>query len=219
MESLAASGSGFALATSHGDIEAEHVIVTSPAWTAARLLAAVAPEARAFEEIPYAPVVAVSLGFPRASISHPLDGFGFLVPEGEGLEILGCLFPSSLFPHRAPEGSAALAVFAGGRRNPDFVELGDDEIYDKVLADLDQALGLEGEPTYRSVRRWPRAIPQYEIGHQRFVDLAAKIEADNFGLHFLTNFLGGVSVPDRILRANELAGSILAPEEGHSSVS
>lgn len=210
VESLTRSADGFEIATTNGRIGAEHVVLTSAAGTAARILTGLSEAAQTFGEIPYAPIVAVSLGFPRAAIEHPLDGFGFLVPQGEGLEILGCLFPSSLFAGRAPEGAAALAVFAGGRRNSGFVELADEEIYSTVLADLDRALGVRGEPIYRNIRRWPRAIPQYELGHQRFVDLAARLEDENPGLHFLTNFLGGVSVPDRILRANELAAAILA---------
>ncbi len=214
VESMARSESGFRLASSAGRIEVGHVVLTSPAWTAARLLSGLTEEARELEEIPYAPIVAVSLGFPRDAIKHPLDGFGFLVPQGEGLRILGCLFPSSLFSGRAPAGNVALAVFAGGRSNPAFVELDDEEIYGTILADLDRALNIDGEPSYRNLRRWPRAIPQYELGHRRFVDLASRLESDHPGLHFLTNFLGGVSVPDRILRANQLATSILAPEEG-----
>lgn len=210
VESLTRSGQGFEIVTSSGPIAAEHVILTSAARTAARLLSGLSEEAQAFGEIPYAPIVAVSLGFPRTAIEHPLDGFGFLVPQGEGLTILGCLFPSSLFPGRSPNGSAALAVFAGGRRNPGFVELADEEVYATVFADLDRALGIRGEPIYRHIRRWPRAIPQYELGHQRFVDLATRLEGENLGLHLLANFLGGVSVPDRILRANQLANAVLA---------
>lgn len=212
VESLTRSGERFEIVASTGRLEAERVILTSAAWAEARLLAGLSKDAGVFAEIPYAPIVAVSLGFPRAAIEHPLDGFGFLVPQGEGMTILGCLFPSSLFPGRAPDGSVALAVFAGGRRNPSFVDLDDEAIYDKVFYDLGRALGIKGEAIYRSIRRWPRAIPQYELGHQRFVDLAARLEGENPGLHFLTNFLGGVSVADRILRANQLAASILAPE-------
>jgi hypothetical protein len=55
-------------------------------------------------EVYYPPVASVVLGFRRADVAHPLDGFGMLIPEKEGFNILGALFSSSLFPNRAPEG-------------------------------------------------------------------------------------------------------------------
>jgi len=58
------------------------------------------------------------------------------------------------------------------------------------------------------VRRWPRAIPQYELGHGRFVERAEEIERQNPGLRISGNFLRGISVPDCIRNATELAAEI-----------
>src|ERR1035441_1772861 len=59
-------------------------------------------------EVQYPPVASVVLGFRRADVAHALDGFGMLIPEKEGFNILGALFSSSLFPNRAPEGEATI---------------------------------------------------------------------------------------------------------------
>jgi oxygen-dependent protoporphyrinogen oxidase len=164
----------------------------------------------AFSEMPYAPVVVTALGFRREHVAHPLDGFGFLAPRREDLRVLGCLFPSSLFPGRAPEGHVALAAFVGGTTDRAVLDLSDEEIRGVVLGDLRRALGLRGDPVRAIVRRWPRAIPQYELGHGRFVDLARSIEAELPGLHVAGNVLGGVSVPDCIRKGTALAEAILA---------
>jgi oxygen-dependent protoporphyrinogen oxidase len=58
------------------------------------------------------------------------------------------------------------------------------------------------------LRRWPRAIPQYELGHHRFVELAREIERDLPGVHVGGNVLAGVSVADCIRNATALARSI-----------
>src|ERR1039458_6995630 len=51
-------------------------------------------------EVYYPPVASVVLGFRRADVAHPLDGFGMLIPDKEGFNILGALFSSSLFPNQ-----------------------------------------------------------------------------------------------------------------------
>jgi oxygen-dependent protoporphyrinogen oxidase len=119
-----------------------------------------------------------------------------------------------LFTGRAPEGHVAIAAFAGGRTDPGILDLDDDALHGAVLADLDRSLGLAGEPVVRHLARWARAIPQYEVGHGRFVELASGIEREYPGLHLAGNFRGGVSVPDCIQNATELAEGILARRAG-----
>lgn len=212
----------FQVATESGEIEAREVIVAVPADVLARLLGELTgARSRAFAEIPYAPVAVASYGFRREDVAHPLDGFGFLVPRKEArrssVRILGCLFPSSLYHGRAPAGHVTLTAFAGGRSDPGVVDLSDGALDEVMLADLDRALGLRGEPVFRDLARWPRAIPQYEIGHGRFVELAHGIEKEIPGLHLSGNFVGGVSVPDCIQSATELAEAILARTSGARS--
>jgi oxygen-dependent protoporphyrinogen oxidase len=201
---------GFRVETSAGPLDAAQVVAAVPADGTARLLAdATGGRSRLFAEIPYAAVAIVSLGYRRADISHALDGFGFLAPRGEGLRVLGGLFPSQLFPGRAPEEHVALAAFLGGRTDPEIVQQGDADILAVVEDDLRRALGARGAPVLATVRRWPRAIPQYEIGHGRFVERAAEIERDLPGLHLGGSFLRGVSVADCIQNGTVLAEAVL----------
>jgi len=197
---------GFRVETANGPVAAKRVVLAVPADVAAHLLdEATAGRSRLFADIPYAPVAVVSLGWRRDRVSHPLAGFGFLAPRKEGLRVLGCLFTSELFPGRAPEGHVALAAFAGGRTDPEIVGWDDERIVSTVVAELRGPLGLQGEPAFRRIRRWPRAIPQYELGHGRFVERAREIERALPGLSLGGNFLGGVSVPDCIKNATAMA--------------
>jgi oxygen-dependent protoporphyrinogen oxidase len=209
-EKVVRSESGFRVETSAGPIAAERVVLAVPSDAAARLLdEATGGASRLFAEIPYAPVAVVSLGWRRDGVGHPLDGFGFLAPRKEGLRVLGCLFPSEIFPGRAPAGHVALAAFAGGRTDPELVDWDDERIIATIIGELRGPLGLTGEPAFRLVRRWPRAIPQYELGHGRFVERAREIERALPGLRIGGNFLSGVSVPDCIKNGTAIAEEIL----------
>lgn len=196
----------FRLDTDDGTLTARRVVLAVPADAVARLLdEATNGDARLFDEMPYAPIVLAALGFRREDVAHPLDGFGFLAPRCESLRILGCLFPSSLFPGRAPPGHVALTAFAGGRTDPEIATWDDERVLDLVTSELSRALGTRGRPVAQHVRRWPRAIPQYEIGHGLFVERARALEARLPGLSVAGNVLGGVSVPDCIRNATLLA--------------
>jgi protoporphyrinogen/coproporphyrinogen III oxidase len=217
-ERVVRSDGGFRAETSAGPVEAERVVLAVPADIVARLLdEATAGASRLFAEIPYAAVAVVPFGWRREDVGHPLDGFGFLAPRREGLRVLGCLFPSQIFPGRAPEGHVALAAIAGGRTDPEIVGWDDERIVSTIVGELRGPLGLRGEPAFQLVRRWSRAIPQYELGHGRFVDRAREIERTLPGLRIGGNFLAGVSVPDCIRNATamaeEMVGHFAAAEE------
>jgi oxygen-dependent protoporphyrinogen oxidase len=207
-------GRGFVVEHEGGTVGARHVLLAVPAETAAALLdEASAGRSRLLAELPYAAVAVVAAGYRRQDVAHRLDGFGFLRATGGGgggLRVLGCLFTSSLFPGRAPEGCVALAAFLGGRTDPEAAAWSDERLGAAVQEDLGRALGVRGEPLVRVVRRWPRAIPQYERGHGRFVALQSELERELPGLHLAGNYLHGISVPDCVRNATALAERIVA---------
>jgi oxygen-dependent protoporphyrinogen oxidase len=157
------------------------------------------------ERVDYPPVSVVAMGLREGQVDHPLDGFGVLVPEVEPFDILGCLFISTLFPGRAPEGHVLLSTFVGGARNPALAEAPDQEITSVVRQDLQDLLGVTGEPEMVDIIRWPRAIPQYDVGYGRMFAAAEAIEDRYPGLHLAGNFRDGISVPELIDTAAERA--------------
>jgi oxygen-dependent protoporphyrinogen oxidase len=182
------------------------LIMAAPAYAAARLLGECAPEVAALiADIPYAALASVPLGYAREQLPHDLNGFGFLAPRSAGLRVLGSVWNSSLFPHRAPEGWACLTIFIGGATDPEAIKLSDEELIRIVHGDLKKVLGVTGDPRRLPVTRHERAIPQYVIGHSARV---AKIEAalDNRpGLWLAGNYLHGVALSDCIKQAEHIA--------------
>lgn len=197
------------------------VLVALPAWTVAALatgspdrpaIPALAPLA-ALDRIPHPPVATVSLGFRRADVAHPLDGYGVLVPEVEPHGILGTLFVSTIFPARAPADHVLLTSFLGGMRSPEAGRLPTAEAVERTLRDLRTLLGVRGEPVFVHHEAYARAIPQLEVGHGAFLDLVTNLETASPGLHFAGNYRGETSLAGAVRNGTAAAGRILG---GHS---
>jgi len=184
------------------ELSARAVVISVPAYAAARLLAPLsATAARELAAIEYPPVAVVVSVYERSLISHPLDGFGFLVPALEHRRILGTIFSSTLFENRGPDGHAVLTTFVGGTRQPELGRAAEGDIALTVSAELKSLLHVRGSPELTQVIRWPQAIPQYNLGHLDRVATIAKTEDEYPGLFLCANWRGGVSVGDCIKSA------------------
>ncbi|HYW50787.1 MAG TPA: protoporphyrinogen oxidase, partial [Gemmatimonadaceae bacterium] len=115
--------------------------------------------------LPYPAVTSLALGFRRSDVAHALDGFGMLVPSGERRTTMGVLFSSTLFDGRAPEGYVLLTCFVGGVRRPELGDASTATLLELVEPELSQLLGVRGVPKFVHRTTWPRAIPQYNLGH------------------------------------------------------
>ncbi|MBT9555489.1 MAG: protoporphyrinogen oxidase [Myxococcales bacterium] len=186
------------------------VVLTIPAFAAARLLAPLSEGlSRPLEAIEYAPVSVVALGFRREDVSHPLDGFGFLVPSRERRPILGCLIDSSVYPGRAPKDHVLLRSIVGGSRRPEDALRPDGELIELVLKELDPHFGIEGRPVVAEVIRWRNAIPQYTLGHSDRVNQVESASREWPGLWVAGNALRGVAVNDCTREASRLAEALI----------
>ena len=188
---------------------ARAVVLAVPAAEAARLAYPLAPDAtRALQEIEYPPVTVVATAYRREDVTHALGGFGFLAPRVEGRAVLGTLFSSSMFEGRAPDGQVLLTNFVGGRRNPELASADDATLAVKVAAEHRALLGARAPALWNAIVRWPRAIPQYELGHLGRIAKVAEAEKAVPGLRFCANYRGGVSVGDCIANAHATAESL-----------
>lgn len=210
---LARTGSNWQVTYSADGLQGQEafsaVICTLPPARIAELIWTDAPPATALAElknIEQPPVASVFLGFRRENVVHPLDGFGMLTPAVEHRRILGTLFSSTLFPGRAPAGHVALTTFVGGTRQPDYASLKDRELLAIVRGELAALLGVQGEPVVAHVQRWPRAIPQYGVGYQRFKDACLQAELSAPGLFIGGTCCDGVSLSNCLAAGERLAG-------------
>ncbi len=190
-------------------VEAPELVLCGPAYQTAELLAEPASAtAEVLRSIEYAPLTVVHVGIRAEHLSETRNGFGFLTVRGQGLRMLGMIWSDRIFPGRAPEGHRLLTCFYGGEIDPEATRLDDKELRSAVIDDLTKSMGLL-KPDFRlfRVERWARALPIFRVGHMARIKQA--VAALPPGLHLLANYLGGVSIPDRVAKSCEFADRLL----------
>ena len=135
--------------------------------------------------VAYAPVAVVACGYYDRQIAEKLDGFGFLVPRSEKVRTLGTVWNSSLFAGRAPAGSVAITSFIGGATDPKIMECSEDEIAAIVQDENARILQISGSPVASAVWKYPKALPQYNLGHGHVVEAIRDGERANAWIVFL----------------------------------
>ena len=189
---------------------AKRVVLATPAYVASQLVQPFSIEAAVgLRSIPYPPVTVVYLGFDASQCKGVPDGFGVLIPQLEHREILGCIFTSSIFPDRAPVGKKLLTVLVGGALSPELARRDDAEIYSSALTTLRSIFGVSGEPEFQALRKWERAIPQYDIGHHDRMTQLENLERAQKGLYLLANYRGGIAIGACIRNATQLAARLV----------
>jgi oxygen-dependent protoporphyrinogen oxidase len=190
--------------------EFDFVVLAVPAPALAQLTFGTLAERplASLDNIVHPPVASLFLGFKREQVAHALDGFGGLTPAIERRDVLGVLFSSTLFPGRAPEGHVALTVFAGGMRQPEHARLSTPQLLERVRRDLTDLVGVTGDPVFVKHSFWPRAIPQYQLGYERFQDAMTRLENATPGLFIGGQCRDGISLPDCCKSGEKLAARV-----------
>ncbi len=192
-----------------GTLTAERVIVAAPGPRVCAALEGLAPEvARALAAIPFASSATVQLGYRREDVAHPLDGFGMVVPKGEGLRTTALSFASTKFPYRAPAGHVLLRGYLGGVRDGAVLELRDEEMVETVRREMKDVLGLRGRPVMTRVFRFPGGTPQLEVGHlQRMVEVERALHERAPGVLLTGAGVRSTGIPDAVADASRVAAA------------
>lgn len=205
---LEKSDAGWRVITVSGEAyETRKVIVTLDAPDAAKLFAPLSPKAaQLLASIESPPLAVVALGFDRQQIEHELNGFGVLIPRSLGIQTLGAIFSTSIFPQRAPDGKVLLSCFIGGSRNPLVATRDEATLIQQVVRDLTPLLGITGQPEFSQVKLWPHAIAQYHLGHLEKVAQIRQILSEECpNMVTRANWHEGISIPDVVANAERFA--------------
>jgi len=193
-------------------VRSRSVILTTPSYVAADLIRPLSTTAAAaLDEVNYPRVGAVTVQYPKSAFREPehgkgpVNGFGQLHPRSQKIRTLGTLYVSSLFPYREPDPEKVMLLhYIGGARDPKLFggidQLTEDQLVEATHHDTVQTLLKPEEkdnlPRVLGVRVWPRAIPQFEIGHfDRIARAKQGIASQGIkGLFLAGNYTGGVAL-------------------------
>jgi oxygen-dependent protoporphyrinogen oxidase len=211
VEALRRDGDRYVLQLSDGsELAADAVVLTTPAFVTAPLLADLAPDAaEAAAEVPYVDSASVTLLYPREALTRELDGTGFLVPADDDLLLVGCSWLATKWPHLADPSTVLLRAMVGRYGDRRFVDMDDEELVARVHADLVRTMGMSVAPVEAQVQRWPRAMPQYTVGHQGRLDRISRALRELPGVHVMGAACTGVGVASCVGQAGRTADEVL----------
>jgi protoporphyrinogen/coproporphyrinogen III oxidase len=214
VERIERAGSGYRVHARGEPLTADAVVLAVPAFEASRALAAVSAAAAAeLAAIPYGSTAAVFLVYPKGELP---DGTGFVVPLGERT-MTACTFLSAKWPREEHAGRVILRCFVGSAGRERDLECSDDDLVQAVAGEAEQALELTGPPSAWRVVRWPRAMPQYEVGHLERVERIDDALAATPGLFVTGSAYRGVGIADCVRQGDEAAQRVLSHLRGDRS--
>jgi oxygen-dependent protoporphyrinogen oxidase len=205
VESLERNGSGFRARVNGDFIEADQVVIATPAGDAARLLQPWNGNlAELLQSVPYTSSVTLSLGYRKDTFDHPLNGFGFLVPKRERKLMAACTWVGNKFSYRVPDDMVLLRCFMGG----DALKESDESLVEAAQRELRNIMGIQAVPVLHSIARWPNSMAQYTVGHEQRLRQIESIVQGIPGLHLAGNGYRGIGLPDCIKAGKEAATRI-----------
>jgi len=189
--------------------EADLVIDTAPAYAQAEHVAGLDPTlAGELAAIRYNRIAVVFLGYREADAPLNPDGFGYIAPQNTRRDVLGVQWCSSIFQGRAPAGFVLWRALCGGVNRAEVAELPDDRLLQVVHREMEVVMKVTAAPAFTQVVRWPRAIPQYEVGHPARVGRIEALAKAHPGLILGGNHLHGVALNDCTEQAEQLAARV-----------
>ena len=207
---VARDGDGYRVDLVDGtSIAADAVVLATPAFVTAGLLADLAPDAATLlSAVPYVDVATIWLAYPRSAMGRPLDGTGFLVPPEEGKLLVGCTWSSAKWPHLADDALVLIRCMVGRRGDPRWLSMDDDTLVRRVHDELVEAMGVTASPVHQSIQRWPQAMPQYLVGHQGRLDALDASMRDLPGIYLTGAAYRGVGIASCVADAGRIAAAV-----------
>lgn len=174
VESVSRSGNGLRVATTAATLDADAVVVTSPASQSARILEHLSADAsEMLGSIEYSSVALLTIVFPRSAFNEfDAQTSGILVPRNAGKTTTAISIGSNKWPHwvTGDQSAVVLRVSVGHSDDHDAASMDEQSLISRVLAEVAEITGVDGQPSTVRVSRWLNGFAQYGVGHLDLVD-------------------------------------------------
>ena len=196
-------------------VQADAVVLATPAPATARLLGDVAPEAALeLARVEYASMAIVTMAFRRRDFPET-SGSGFLVPPVDRRTVKGATYSFAKWGWVAEAGRTddedllVMRCSIGRHREEQVLQVDDDRLVQLALEDLCDAVGLSVRPVDAHVQRWGGGLPQYAVGHLDVVRQVRAAVAKLPGLAVCGAAYDGLGIPACIASAEAAVTQVL----------
>lgn len=205
------TATGWDIDVGNEQLRTRQLVLACPAHRSAALLSdSNRPLSELLAAIPYSSSILVTFLLERSHVSHPLNGFGFLVPPPERQTIAAATWINTKFPFRVAPNLVAIRVFLVDPEADRHSNTPDSDLAALAFQDLQSLMALGAPPVYTEVYRWPRSMPQYIVGHSAIIAGIRAQLSGLPGLYLASNFIDGVGIPDCVRNAKAVATEIAA---------
>ena len=205
-------GGGFEVVAGEEVIGTDAVVMATPAYVSADLVADFAPDlSLLLRGIRYVSTATISLAYRKRDVEgqHDFEGFGFLSPKYERRRITACTWVSTKLNFRAPDDGVLVRTFVGGAGQEDLVDLDDEALIALSREELEDLMGVTADPLFACIFRWRRGRPQFDVGHLERVAEMERLAAQVGGLFLTGSAYRGSAIPDCIVQAVDTVDRIL----------
>ena len=205
------------------DLDADAIVLATPAVPTSRLLAAIAPRAAALlSDVESATSAVVTFAFAAADLALGEERSGFLIPPVEPTSIKASTFSFAKWDWvreagrgAGPTGEDVLLLRTSLGRAGETISGSDDELIAASRRDLESIADVTAIPVDVHVQRWVDALPQYAVGHLELVEqvraeLAALSAAGPRRIAVCGAAYDGVGIPAVIGSAHRAAAEVAA---------
>jgi oxygen-dependent protoporphyrinogen oxidase len=190
-------------------VDADYVILATPAFVTASLLAPLSICVEKLNKIAYVSVANVILTYDKKDVTVPLDGSGYVVPKREGRLITASTWTSSKWGHTAPTDKVVIRCYVGRQGHEEWMQLSDEELVAGVRRDIADLSGVAAEPLAVQINRWVKSMPQYPVGHLDVLDdVQQALAKDVPGVLLAGAAYYGVGLPDCVQQGQAAARKI-----------
>jgi len=195
-------------------VEADTVLLATPAVPTARLLADEVPSAAAqLRRVEAASVAVVTLAVAADRVGGALWGSGFLVPPVEGRAVKAATWSTRKWAwlgERAGAGTVLMRASFGRHGETAVLQHDDADLVELAVRELGDAVGLHGPVLDARVTRWGGALPQYAVGHRELVARVRSAVEPVVGLDVCGATYDGVGVAACVADARAAADRLVA---------
>jgi len=201
------NGATYYVTTQHDRIEADAVILASPAAHTAKFIASLSADAaHSLSQWDHADVILVTLSIPRDQWSDTLTGSGYLVPKPDQRWVTAVSFGSNKWAHWNNENNDMILRASLGRDRVEVMHLSDDDVVNLVLADLTLHLGRDITPRETRITRWHDAFPQYRPHHfSTLTRIEKTLNTECPGVFLAGASYRGIGIPACVQQARNVA--------------